>query len=89
LTNVELASILEVTTNRLPLTNKHGQKGISVNTTLERERWLTAHEASAYIGKSPKWLRENSLLLEIPHMRVGRQYRFKKTDLDRVFKVSV
>lgn len=84
---MELALILEVTTKGLPLTKKHGRKGLNVNTTLATERWLTSHEASAYIGKSPKWLRENSLLLEIPHMRVGRQYRFKRSDLDMIFKV--
>jgi excisionase family DNA binding protein len=53
------------------------------------ERWLSTHEASAYLGKTPKWLRENALYLEIPHLRVGRQYRFKKIDLEHVFKVSI
>ena len=63
------------------------KKAVTMAPALLEERWLTTHEASAYLGKSPKWLRENALLLDIPHMRVGRQYRFKKTDLDQVFKV--
>jgi excisionase family DNA binding protein len=68
---------------------KVGRKVAKMVTAVLEERWLTTHEASAYLGKSSKWLRENALYLEIPHMRVGRQYRFKKNDLDRVFKVSL
>ena len=66
-----------------------GRKVAEMATSALEERWLTTHEASAFLGKSPKWLRENALYLEIPHMRAGRQYRFKKTDLEQVFKVSV
>ena len=69
--------------------NKRVRKAIHMNKGTTEERWLSTQEASAYLGKTPKWLRENSLLLEIPHMRVGRQYRFKRSDLDMTFKVWI
>jgi len=63
------------------------KKAVKMAPALLEERWLTTHEASAYLGKTPKWLRENTLLLDIPHMRVGRQYRYKKSDLDNRFMI--
>jgi excisionase family DNA binding protein len=88
LTDIGIPCKIGVQTQASPR-QKMGRKVAEMATATLEERWLTTHEASSYLGKSPKWLRENALYLEIPHMRVGRQYRFKKTDLDRVFKVSL
>lgn len=63
------------------------KKAVQMAPALLEDRWLTTHEASAYLGKTPKWLRENTLLLDIPHMRVGRQYRYKKSELEKRFMI--
>jgi len=45
-------------------------------------RLLTTQEAGNYLGKSPWWIRENLETLGIPGIKVGRQWRFRKEDLD-------
>lgn len=44
--------------------------------------WLTLEEAANYLAKSPHWLYQNRERLRIPHARIGKTYRFKKSQLD-------
>jgi excisionase family DNA binding protein len=46
------------------------------------EPWIDSKEASEYIGSSADWLVANIQKLQIPHSRLGRQYRFKLSELD-------
>jgi hypothetical protein len=41
------------------------------------EKWVDCSTAADYLSKEPDWVRENLVALEIPHKRLGRQYRFK------------
>jgi excisionase family DNA binding protein len=43
---------------------------------------LNTSEASLFLGKSPWWIRENISVLDIPAIKVGRQWRFRQEDLD-------
>ena len=45
-----------------------------------QERLLTTEEASGLLGKNSAWLRTNRAELGIPAYKVGKQYRFKKSD---------
>jgi excisionase family DNA binding protein len=45
-------------------------------------RLLTTEEAAEYLGKSSWWLRENISRLGIPAFKIGRQWRYRKEDLD-------
>ena len=45
------------------------------------ERLLTTEEASSLLGKNSAWLRANRADLGIPAFKVGKQYRFKKSDI--------
>jgi hypothetical protein len=44
---------------------------------------LTSEQAGQYLGKAPWWIRENIGPLGIPAIKVGRQWRFRKEDLDK------
>ena len=49
---------------------------------------LTTQEAADYLGKSPWWIRENIGFLKIPAIRVGRQWRFRKEELDQWLELN-
>ena len=44
--------------------------------------WLTLSEAAAYLCKPASWMYDNTQRLEIPHTRLGREYRFRLDLLD-------
>ena len=46
------------------------------------EKWVDCSTAADYLSKEPDWVRENLVALEIPHKRLGRQYRFKLSQID-------
>jgi excisionase family DNA binding protein len=46
------------------------------------EPWITTEEAAAWLSKPPSWLQNNVVRLGIPHAKCGRQYRFRRSDLD-------
>ena len=46
------------------------------------ETLINSQEAGLYIGKSPAWLRANCQRLGIPSYKVGRQLRFRQSELD-------
>lgn len=50
--------------------------------------WLTLEEAANYLAKSPHWLYQNRERLSIPHTRIGKTYRFKKSQLDEWISAS-
>jgi len=45
------------------------------------ERLINTQEASSLLGKNSAWLRANRTDLRIPAYKVGKQYRFKKSDI--------
>jgi hypothetical protein len=46
------------------------------------EKWVDSKVAGYYLDKDPEWLTNNAQRLNIPHGLVGRQYRFKLSELD-------
>jgi excisionase family DNA binding protein len=46
------------------------------------EPWIDSKQASKHLGSSADWLVANIQKLQIPHSRLGRQYRFRLTELD-------
>jgi len=44
---------------------------------------LNSREAAEYLGKTPAWLRTARPLLQIPAFKIGRQLRFRRSELDR------
>jgi hypothetical protein len=46
------------------------------------EKWVKSSVAGDYLDKDPDWLTDNVQRLNIPHGFVGRQYRFKLSELD-------
>jgi excisionase family DNA binding protein len=46
-----------------------------------QERLITTQEASSLLGKNSAWLRANRADLGIPAYKVGKQYRFKRTEI--------
>ena len=50
--------------------------------------WLTLEDAANYLAKSPHWLYQNRERLRIPHTRIGKTYRFKKSQLDEWISAS-
>lgn len=47
------------------------------------EKWLTTSEAAEYLGTNKRWMKANIHNLGIPHVKLGRQYRFKASELDK------
>lgn len=43
---------------------------------------LNSQEAASYLGKSPAWIRSARPQLKIPAFKVGRQLRFRRSELD-------
>jgi len=48
-----------------------------------KKGWLNLKEASYYIGKPESWMYENVTKMNIPHTRLGIQYRFHPAQLDQ------
>jgi excisionase family DNA binding protein len=46
------------------------------------EPWIDSKQASEHLGSSADWLVANIQKLKIPHSRLGRQYRFRLSELD-------
>jgi hypothetical protein len=46
------------------------------------ENWVDSKVAGYHLDKDPDWLTNNAQRLKIPHGLVGRQYRFKLSELD-------
>ena len=44
------------------------------------EPLLTVETLAEYLGKPKSWVYDNAH--EIPHMKVGREYRFRKSEVD-------
>lgn len=47
------------------------------------DRLLTAREAAAYLGYAEGTVRNKVSQNDIPHVRLGRTLRFRKSELDR------
>lgn len=45
------------------------------------EPWVDVKAVAAHLGQSPKWVRHYAPL--IPHVRVGRAYRFRVSEVDQ------
>jgi excisionase family DNA binding protein len=44
------------------------------------EPWSDVHQLAVHFGQTEKWVRKYAYL--IPHVRVGRQYRFRISEAD-------
>jgi excisionase family DNA binding protein len=43
---------------------------------------LNAEEVAGHIGMTPKWIYEETRRGRIPHMKLGRYYRYRATAID-------
>jgi excisionase family DNA binding protein len=50
---------------------------------LLNEHLMTTEEVALFLGKSPAWVRTAISVLGIPSYKVGKQYRFKKTEIEQ------
>jgi excisionase family DNA binding protein len=50
---------------------------------LLNEHLMTTEEVALFLGKSPAWVRTAISVLGIPFYKVGKQYRFKKTEIEQ------
>lgn len=46
------------------------------------ETWLTTEQVADHLGKPRSWLFNNAERLAIPRRRIGRQYRYKLSEVD-------
>ena len=53
---------------------------------MDGEAWIDSKMAGEHLGVSPEWLVANIQRLQIPHSRLNRQYRFRKSELDMWIK---
>jgi excisionase family DNA binding protein len=60
--------------------NTFGESGINISASRDI---LTTDEAAAYLAKSPSYLRNNCRQLGIKTYKVGKQLRFRKSELDQ------
>jgi excisionase family DNA binding protein len=44
---------------------------------------MTTEEVALFLGKSPAWVRTAISVLGIPFYKVGKQYRFKKNEIEQ------
>lgn len=49
----------------------------------EGQAYLTMKQAAIYLGTTVRWMKANIHQRNIPHSRLGRQYRFKPSALDQ------
>jgi excisionase family DNA binding protein len=50
---------------------------------LLNEHLMTTEEVALFLGKSPAWVRTAISVLGIPSYKVGKQYRFKKSEIEQ------
>jgi excisionase family DNA binding protein len=50
------------------------------------ERWIGIEEAAEYLGVKPSTIREWIKKTAIPANRIGKQWKFKKSELDEWVK---
>jgi excisionase family DNA binding protein len=50
---------------------------------LLNEHLITTEEVALFLGKSPAWVRTAISVLGIPAYKVGKQYRFKKDEIEK------
>lgn len=51
-----------------------------MSTSTEIEPWINVHVLAVHFDQSEKWVRKYAPL--IPHVRVGKQYRFRMSEAD-------
>jgi excisionase family DNA binding protein len=44
------------------------------------EPWVSVAEVAEHLGQTKEWVRKRAPL--IPHVRIGRQYRFRLSEVD-------
>ena len=49
---------------------------------LNYDEILTCEELAEYLKMTPAWVRESCRRKSIPFRKIGRQYRFFKTEID-------
>jgi excisionase family DNA binding protein len=49
---------------------------------MDLEPWIDSKTAGEHLGVPSDWLVSNIKKLEIPHTKLCRQYRFKRSELD-------
>lgn len=47
------------------------------------EQLMTTEEVALFLGKSPAWVRTAISVLGIPSYKLGKQYRFKKDEIQQ------
>ena len=57
-----------------------GESGINISASRDI---LTTDEAAAYLAKSPSYLRNNCRQLGIKTYKIGKQLRFRRSELDQ------
>lgn len=50
------------------------------------ERWISVEEAAEYLGVKPSTIREWIKKTTIPANKIGKQWKFKKSELDEWIK---
>lgn len=55
-------------------------------TQLLGEQLMTTEEVALFLGKSPAWVRTAISVLGIPSYKLGKQYRFKKEEIQEWLK---
>ncbi len=50
------------------------------------ERWIGVEEAAEYLGVKPSTIREWIKKTDIPANKIGKQWKFKKSELDEWVK---
>ena len=61
-------------------THPPGEFGINISASRDI---LTTDEAAAYLAKSPSYMRNNCRQLGIKTYKVGKQLRFRRSELDQ------
>lgn len=57
-------------------------KGADMSDKLFDDRLLTAAEAAHYLGLAEGTVRNKANRREIPHVKIGRSLRFRRSELD-------
>ncbi|MFC4536621.1 helix-turn-helix domain-containing protein [Sphaerisporangium dianthi] len=48
-----------------------------------QERWVGTREVALHLGKPTSWIYDNVIRRGIPHRKVGNQYRFRLSEIDK------
>jgi excisionase family DNA binding protein len=52
------------------------------DTSVGSERLMTAHEAAELLRVTPAWVYEQTRRSRMPHVRLGRYVRYRRTSLE-------